>query len=89
VRISRTCHLFAKYDAIRNEIVFGCQNSNEADAIGTLIHEDTHWAAWCYLTLREIQITNMPDCNKDYDKYACWIPEYISITVEHLAQETR
>jgi hypothetical protein len=79
--------VFGRYDEVKNRIEFGCRCESEEDAINTLIHEDTHWITWAFLTLREIQIGNMPDCNKDYDKYACWIPEYISITVEKLVQE--
>ena len=84
VKLNRRCHSFGRYDQVKNVIEFGCRCETEAEAVSTLIHEVQHWTSWMFLTPKEMHSENMPDANKDYDGYACWIPEYISIAVEHL-----
>lgn len=84
LKIDMRCRLYGRYDEVEGTIIFGKQCKNEEDVIGTLIHELQHWTTWMWLTRKEINQSNMPDYNKNYDKYACWIPEKLSLMIEEL-----
>ena len=84
LELKDTCHLFGKYDPFKNTIIFGCRNDSEGDAVGTLIHEETHWATFMFLDGEELTELwkGMPDCYQDFKKFTNWIPEGLALSVE-------
>lgn len=77
---------YGECDVLSGVISFGQLCEDEAWAIKTLVHEETHWALEMFMDDGEVALewANMPDSRTDYSQYAEWLPEKVALYVERL-----